>query len=103
MSHEMKVIEAELEELRKSCENSVPDSKLVTCVPSSIRVEITWVQIGHLNSFDPRGCVNNCDKRSDVHLVVVYNISNFSKSKPHTDIDQYGIHINMVISKFMKS
>ncbi len=35
------VMEAELAELRKTLENAVPDSKLVTCVASSIRVEIT--------------------------------------------------------------
>lgn len=36
----MDIIEAELQELKKVCESSIPDSKLVTCVPSSIRVEI---------------------------------------------------------------
>ncbi len=34
------VIEAELQELRKTLEQAVSDSKLITCVPSSIRVEI---------------------------------------------------------------
>ncbi len=35
------VIDAELSELRRTLESAVPDSKLVTCVASSIRVEIT--------------------------------------------------------------
>ncbi len=39
------VMEAELAELRKTLENAVPDSKLVTCVASSIRVEITYGKI----------------------------------------------------------
>lgn len=37
----MDVIEAELAELRKTLEQAVEGSKLVTCVASSIRVEIT--------------------------------------------------------------
>ena len=37
----MEVINDELNELKKGCENIIPDSKLVTCVPSSVRVEIT--------------------------------------------------------------
>jgi hypothetical protein len=35
------IIDAELAELKKICETSIPDSKLVTCVPATIRVEIT--------------------------------------------------------------
>lgn len=36
----MGLVAAELEEVRKLCENVVPDSKLVTCVPAMVRVEI---------------------------------------------------------------
>ena len=36
----MGVIEDEIENLKRNCERVVPDSKLVTCVPSQIRVEI---------------------------------------------------------------
>lgn len=36
----MTVIDDELEELRKCCENVIPDSKLVACVHAMVRVEI---------------------------------------------------------------
>ncbi len=36
------IIDAELAELRKICETAIPDSKLVACVPATIRVEITY-------------------------------------------------------------
>ena len=35
------IIEDELKELKKCCENILPDSKLVACVPAQIRVELT--------------------------------------------------------------
>lgn len=34
------IISAELEELRRVCESSIPGSKLIACVPQSIRVEV---------------------------------------------------------------
>ena len=37
----MGVIEDELEELKKCVERQIEDSKLVSCVPAMIRVEIT--------------------------------------------------------------
>ncbi len=36
----MGVIEDEIQELKKCCENVIPDSKLVACVPAMIRVEL---------------------------------------------------------------
>jgi len=35
------IISAELDELKRVCESSVPDSRLIACVPQSIRVEVT--------------------------------------------------------------
>ena len=35
------IISAELDELKRVCESSVPGSRLVACVPQSIRVEVS--------------------------------------------------------------
>ena len=39
----MGIIEDELSELKKCVEAQIPDSKLVSCVPAMIRVEVKWV------------------------------------------------------------
>ena len=39
----MTIIDDELDELKRCCENVVSDSKLVACVPAMIRVEIRFV------------------------------------------------------------
>ena len=36
----MTIIDDELQELKKCCENILPDSKLVACVPAMVRVEL---------------------------------------------------------------
>ena len=38
----MTIIEDELSELRRCCENVIPDSKVIACVPAMIRVEIRY-------------------------------------------------------------
>ena len=38
----MTIIDDELDEIRRCCENVIPDSKVVACVPAMIRVEIRY-------------------------------------------------------------
>ena len=47
----MTIIEDELSELKKCCENVIPDSKLVACVPAMIRVEIRYVKATNDEAF----------------------------------------------------
>ena len=60
LSFELKmgVIEDELEDLKKRCEKIIPESTLVTCVSSQIRVEIKKSE--KEDNCDNRGI--NCDK-----------------------------------------
>ena len=39
----MGIIEDELDELKRCVERQIQDSKLVSCVPAMIRVELTYV------------------------------------------------------------
>ena len=57
----MTIIEDELSELKKCCENVIPDSKLVACVPAMIRVEIRYVKATNDEAFGLTIILNKCN------------------------------------------